>query len=455
MTTVHWAGLTGDLLDDLFEAEDTGPDFGDRYEIRDVLGQGGQGRVYRGWDRALEREVAIKCLVDPGAPQGLLLSEARLLSRLAHPAIPQVYDRGTGPDGGPYVAMQLVGGKRLDKVITRFPVMQRVRIFRTMASAIMHAHSRGILHRDLKPGNVLITDDGEPYIVDWGLAAADGLRGVCGSPNYAAPEQLDGQVADPRADVYSLGVLFYVMLAGQLPYDRKATDFDDFRRNRAAMMPHPLRARDRSLPSALERICDTAMAAQPAARYQTVRELIADIDAFEAGRPLARDLPVVRWRGLGAVSVIAATAVLAFTLGRLTLGGDVPVSNANDAPERGAVRNETPLRDRSAEGAPIGPPPPPERIDWPSVEASGGAVAVVEADPAQDGPGSPADPAKPGDEPGASSEPQVPDDDTPPAALKWSELDALLPPLAPSEGTQALGDAQDGVNAGGPANAAE
>ena len=130
-----------------------------------------------------------------------LQREGRVLSSLAHPAIPQVYDQGTMPDGRCFLVMQLVHGRRLHEFIDDgdYQLPRLLRVFRGLAGAVMHAHGQGILHRDLKPENILVTRDGEPYLIDWGLAAAGDPRAICGSPFYAAPEQLDGQPADPRA----------------------------------------------------------------------------------------------------------------------------------------------------------------------------------------------------------------------------------------------------------------
>ncbi|MDA3963228.1 MAG: serine/threonine-protein kinase [Planctomycetota bacterium] len=315
MASVNWDALGGDIFDEVLSAEDEGPDFGDRYELRDLLGQGGQGTVYRCWDRSLEREVAVKCMRDPGRNQRPLLEEARLLSRLAHPAIPQVYDRGASPNGGAFVAIQLINGDRLDHAIETLDLSTRLRLFRGVAGAVAHAHGRGILHRDLKPENVMVCSSGDPYLVDWGLAAKGDPRAICGSPYFAAPEQLDGQPADPRADIYALGVLLYFILTRQLPYGRSVKSFQEFQRQRAALTRVSLCERDGSLPRALERITETAMAAQPGARYQQVDDLLDDLSAFEAGRPLARDLPILPWRRVGMVAALLMTAAGSAALG--------------------------------------------------------------------------------------------------------------------------------------------
>ena len=309
MGSVAWSALGGEVLDTLIDADAIGLDFGERYRVVTLLGHGGQGEVYEAQDLALERPVAIKRSTN----DVMLWREARLLSQLAHPAIPQVYDRGRCPDGSVFVAMQLVRGQRLDVFLRsqHLDTGHRLRLFRSIVAAIGHAHGRGILHRDLKPENIIVTEGLEAYLVDWGLAATGDPRAICGSPHFAAPEQLDGQVADRRADIFALGVLLYVIASGgALPYGRQVRDFHEFRRQRAGLARIPLRQRCPHLPVALERICERAMAAQPGARYLTTGALIADLDRMQgdgaAGGP---------GRGIVWCSV-AVLAVGAFVIGR-------------------------------------------------------------------------------------------------------------------------------------------
>lgn len=309
MTGVDWGSLSHGVLDEIFAETPSGPDFGDRYELRGELGRGGQGVVHRAWDRHLEREVAIKRLRDPGRDQRVLLEEARLLARLAHPAVPQVYDRGRSPDGGAYVVMQLVEGQRLDVAVDALPPdpAPRLRLLRGVIAAVAHAHRHGILHRDLKPENIVVDAEGQPYLLDWGLAAIGGPRAVCGSPHFAAPEQLDGQPADRRADIYALGVLLYFVLTGELPYGRAVRDFHEFRRSRAALARVSLRARRPDLPAALEALVERASAAQPGARFADCDALLAALDGVTAGGGRVRPAIVL--------AVTAATSLLSLSLG--------------------------------------------------------------------------------------------------------------------------------------------
>ncbi|MHC5067301.1 MAG: serine/threonine-protein kinase [Planctomycetota bacterium] len=289
---MDWGAL-GDVLDEVVTGDDAGVDFGARYEARNLIGRGGQGEVYRSWDRNLEREVAIKRARDVKRGERLLLAEQRLLARFHHPAIPAIYDRGTGADGAAFVAMELIEGWRLDDYLAQHEVDYacRLALFRGVGEAVAHAHRHGVLHRDLKPENVLVDHDDRPHLIDWGLAAAGG-RAVCGSPYFAAPEQLDGQVADRRADVYALGILLYYILSGELPFSRSVRDFHEFRRQRAALLRVALRERCPQVPPAVERCCERAMAAQAGARYSTVDEFLADLERACRPPPRRRRWPL-------------------------------------------------------------------------------------------------------------------------------------------------------------------
>jgi serine/threonine-protein kinase len=326
MTTVVWGRLDAGIVDGIFDAEPVELDFGDRYQVGERLGAGGQGTVYRAWDRHLGRPVAIKHLHPcPGMDP---LTEARLIGQLAHPAIPQVYDQGICPDGSRFVVVQYIDGRPLHQYLaTANPSLPaRIVMFRQIAGAVAHAHGRGILHRDVKPGNVLVTAGGEPYLVDWGLAASGGSRAVCGSPMFAAPEQLSGQVVDRRADVYAMGVLFYFILAGTYPFERQVTDFNEFRRIRGGLVQVPLRRRRSDLPRYLGRICEIAMSTQPGARYADLPAMLTELDRAAQTGQVAHDLhrwpPALRWAAVFLSVALAAAA--GWLAGRREVSDDSP-----------------------------------------------------------------------------------------------------------------------------------
>ncbi len=282
---VAWSSLQPNLLDDFFaagqadesiytEGMDSFFDSGDRYLVEKTVGQGSQGVVYRAHDTTLDRLVAIKCVhSNHSQARKHIQDEKCMLAQLAHPSIPLLYDFGRRSDGTSYLVMELREGERLDHFLTQRPELSRddrLRVFLRIASALEHAHGRGIVHRDLKPSNIIISADLVPAIIDWGLSGSDDERHICGSPHFAAPEQLEGQLSDGRADVYALGVLLYVLLSGDLPYARQATDFNEFRQVRAGIRLLPLRKRCPDISKELERITIQAMAPQPGARFQSV-----------------------------------------------------------------------------------------------------------------------------------------------------------------------------------------
>jgi serine/threonine protein kinase len=208
------------------------------YEVTGTIGRGGMGVVFRARQRALDREVALKVLPGGAArPAGFterFAREARALARLQHPGIVQIFDFGTSADGWCFLAMELVEGVNLRKMLAdgRIPPKAALAIVPQICDALQYAHDHGVVHRDIKPENVLVTPDGRVKIADFGLAklvleARGALltqTGVAmGTPLYMAPEQVERPAdVDHRADIYSLGVVFYEMLTGELPLGRFA-----------------------------------------------------------------------------------------------------------------------------------------------------------------------------------------------------------------------------------------
>ena len=201
----------------------------DRYELHAVIGDGAFGRVYRGLDRRLAREVAVKVIKpwwaeDPEWARSFE-REAQLLARVSDPGIVQIFDTGHAPEGLYYVA-ELVHGESLSSRLAReriSPVQAR-KLAEQICRALGHAHACGVVHRDIKPANVLISDDGQVKVGDFGLArlaegSSDGDAGaIAGTPRYMSPEQARGLPATPASDVYSVGVVLYEMLAGEPPF---------------------------------------------------------------------------------------------------------------------------------------------------------------------------------------------------------------------------------------------
>jgi serine/threonine protein kinase len=200
-----------------------------RYVIKSELGRGGMATVYRAFDPSFDREVAIKVLPremlhDPQF-RSRFEREIKLVAALEHPSIVPVYDVGEENEQ-PYFVMRYMPGGSLSNLIEqgKFSIQDTARIVEKIAQGLAYAHRKGVIHRDLKPDNILFDDNGEPFISDFGVAkfaeAAGSLTGsgVIGTPAYMSPEQAQGGEIDGRSDVYGLGVMVYQMLTGQQPY---------------------------------------------------------------------------------------------------------------------------------------------------------------------------------------------------------------------------------------------
>ncbi|QDV39460.1 serine/threonine-protein kinase [Tautonia plasticadhaerens] len=278
------------------------PELPDDYEIRRELGRGGMGVVYLAWQKSLGREVAVKVLRggQPAAGPAIrrFLEEARHLARLRHPHIVAVHEVGRDARGEPYFTMDFVDGEPLTALLAREGRLQpgrAVALIWQAAEAVRHAHEQGLIHRDLKPGNILADRDGRACVTDFGLArdlaGSAGLTGtgeLMGTPAYMAPEQALGQadLIGEATDVHALGAVLYEMLAGRPPYGN-----DTPARVLARILdaePTPLRRIDRRIPRDLETICLKAMAKDPARRYGSAA-FLGDLRRFETGLPsLAR-----------------------------------------------------------------------------------------------------------------------------------------------------------------------
>ena len=256
-----------------------------RYEVRRFLGQGGFGRVYVGYDAALEREVAIKVPLKPlsGKDVALFLKEAKRLARLKHPGIVIVHDVGV-QDGHCFIVSDFVPGTSLrDWLRARRPTPeQAAEIVAAVADALDHAHNVGTIHRDVKPANIMLDGSLRPILLDFGLALTEAeLSGpspiVVGTPAYMSPEQAMGQGhrIDGRTDIYSLGVVLYAMLCGRRPF--RSVDVNELLRQVREDEPQPPRQVVRSIPKELERICLKAMARRISERYTTAGDLAEEL----------------------------------------------------------------------------------------------------------------------------------------------------------------------------------
>ena len=255
-----------------------------KYQILGILGVGGMGVVYRGMDNSVGREVAIKTLTEATEE---LRQRFQLEARsgvLNHPNIVTVYDFGE-QDGNPYIVMEFVQGDSLENLLRagrQFSLIEKLEIVRQVCLGLGYAHQKGVIHRDIKPANVMVQPDGKIKIVDFGVARLESHSGhtqagmVIGTFHYISPERLLGKTADGRADIWSAGVILYLLLTGRLPFpgDDPAT------LHRVIREPHePLSSMHTDCPPALDHLLDRALAKNPIDRYETADEMAADIEA--------------------------------------------------------------------------------------------------------------------------------------------------------------------------------
>jgi serine/threonine protein kinase/tetratricopeptide (TPR) repeat protein len=283
-----------------------------RYVVQRALGAGGFGAVYLGHDTQLNRPVAIKVLSGTPGQQHTedtpALDEARRLARLRHPGIVGVHDIGI-QEGQVYIVSDYLEGPSLDRWLrdNRPTWAESARIAAAVADALAYSHSQLVVHRDVKPANILLTAERAPVLVDFGLALDESHMGggekgvVSGTPWYMSPEQVGGAAhrIDGRTDVYSLGVVLYEMLTGRLPF--RATDFAELSRQVRDDEPQPPRQLVRDVPPELERACLKALAKRQQDRYTTagdfaedlrsVPQAAADSPAFTPGRRSGEHAP--------------------------------------------------------------------------------------------------------------------------------------------------------------------
>ena len=305
-----------------------------RYELRDLLGRGGSGSVYRAWDPQHEREVAVKILLHSHDLQARrrFEREIKATARLRHPTIVPLLDSGEDDDTL-YLVMGLIEGRDLVACAQDdLSPVDACLLMREICLAIQFAHEQGVLHRDIKPHNVLIDAEGKPLIVDFGLARLEGRDShltrtgtALGTPAYMPPEQVTagrGDELDARSDVYSLGATLYHALTGRAPF--RSDSADVLFACVLARDPDPPSTHTPGLAPELDTICLKCLAKEPSERYQTPAELAAELDRFACGEPIlaqpisslgrarrwARRNPVPTMLGIALVLTLVALGAL-------------------------------------------------------------------------------------------------------------------------------------------------
>jgi predicted Ser/Thr protein kinase len=365
-----------------------------RYRIDELLGEGGMGRVFRAHDNRLRRTVAIKVLTAfDAAASARLAREARLQARVEHPNVAKVYETGE-TQGVRYIVMQFIPGRPLGEVAAAMSLEQKVRVAQRVAEGLHEAHRLGLVHGDVKPGNVLVVGEADgaahPYVLDFGIARELAAPGatltsvIAGTPPYMAPEQARGEALDRRTDVYALGVTLYRLLSGKLPFPDMGSI--ETLTHVLADDPPPLRQAAPQVAADLEAIVMKCLEKLPGRRYPTARALADDLVRFLDGEPvLARRQTLLyrlakkarKNRALVGVSAAALLAVLIATgwavrerlqtarraalaqrFGReeerfewaLRAAHELPLHDTS--PERGAVRAAIERLEREVQGLP-------------------------------------------------------------------------------------------------------
>ena len=384
------SGSTTQAMTHAGPSKDAGPAGSQRrcgnYLLKQFFAKGGMGEVWLAEDPVIGRSVALKRMLGHRAAQQVRFRvEAQITGQLEHPGIVPVHELGTNAEGEPYYVMKFVQGRTLHKVVQEFHArkltggaleVERLRLlqmFLSLCQTLAYAHSRGVIHRDLKPDNVMLGPFGETILLDWGIAKVLGqddpgqgeeagpsarLRGsipdtgtqdgvVLGTPSYMAPEAAAGltEEVDERSDIYLLGATLYEMLSGRQP--RSAKTMRELIKQAREAPPKSVRSIDPTVPRALDAICLKAMAHAKADRYRTAAELADDIQRFIAGEPVSvyrEALPARAWRWIKRHRKALGRSTAAVLIGARRFRGD-----------RGPRRRASPRRGRPRGRPPQGP----------------------------------------------------------------------------------------------------
>ncbi len=418
-----------------------------RYQLTCLLGNGGMARVYLARDAVLGRDVALKVLREQYADDEEFIErfrrEARSAASLSHPHIVQIYDRGRSADGSYYMTMEYLPGGTLKRRILRegaLPSHEAAGLALQIAGALGLAHERGVVHRDVKPQNILLTTAGNAKVGDFGIARASsatalsGTSMILGTASYMSPEQAMGEFVGPASDLYSLGIVLYEMLTGALPYDAETPI--GIALKHVNETPRPPRETNPNVPEGLNVVTAKLLAKHPEDRYANTDELIQDLQRVRAGLPplatlpadvqettilsrpprrAAASLPSVRSKSRRKVAGLTVTALASVSL----LGG-VALAISNDLPILEQARKVTGLGEENREVENLAMSPAEEE----TVEEEPAEEETVEEEPAEEEPeagGQTRESSKAEDEATASS--------PPPAVRSKAQSTPAAPPM--------------------------
>ena len=379
---------------------------GTPYKLVSELGRGSMGVVYQALHLDLSRTVALK-LMDPDKLGGVAVdrfrAEARSIAQLSHENLIKVFDFGVTQDGRPYYAMEYLLGESLERRLAKdgeLPYREAAQVALQAARALQAAHSAGVVHRDVKPGNLLITSAGVVKLFDFGLSGEPSVAKssdsealhVVGTPEYMAPEQAQGGAADARSDIYALGAVLYELITGYQPHVAKnLVELIDLKR-RVGVVPPSERRPDAGIPKALDVLLGKMLNVDPAKRPQSAAELCKALEGILAERPRALGAEPARRRGL-ALSLVAGMSVVVLGIGGAAVA-KTPAGERATASVKAAYAHVVKLRADALQHR--GPPAPPAR----EVVAIGSEPAEPVAAPAL-----PPTPAEPEPAQVASNEP--------------------------------------------------
>jgi predicted Ser/Thr protein kinase len=332
-----------------------------RYELEQKVGSGGMSKVYKAHDRLLERTVALKILHEHYSQDDEYIErfrrEARSVAQLTHPNVVTVIDRGEH-EGRQYIVFEYIDGENLKQLVERegpLPPRQVIELGLQIASALASAHARGVVHRDVKPQNVILTDEGRPKVTDFGIARSSDVESVTltgtvmGTSEYIAPEQARGELVDFRSDVYSLGAILYELCTGEVPYPGE-NPVSVAMRHLHEPVPSA-RAQRPDIPARLDAAIRKAMAKDPAERFGSMDDLIVELEASlralgDGAETIVLPAPARPRRGRRAarrfvralvLSVLALLLVGAAAVGAFALAGLFDSSDDGDGPAAGRV----------------------------------------------------------------------------------------------------------------------